>query len=601
MPSMRWRCRRWFALTLVFTLSLAFITIAPPATATPSAASVTPLGSTSGWLETGPLPGSIYLPYAVVTLHDGRVLAVASGAQPGQQAARASIYDQATNAWTQTSQMNLASGYGAPVVLDDGNVLFTGGGLQADEDPDTFMTLSACQIYDPATNQWSSVAPMLESHAEHTATLLADGSVLVVGGVTGRGESASISGATNDVERYNPTTNTWTRVGSEKTPRISRSVVLLRDGRVMVVSGNDGRAHYLSSAELFDPKTDSWSLTAPMNDAHDGASATVLLDGDVLLAGGADDPSTALPLLSSEIYDPTTNSWSNGPRMATPRKDQAAVLLPSGKVLVVGGNGVNHLNNNGIGVTNTSELYDPATNSWSNGPDLPEAVGYPSAVPLADGNIQALVLGATNLNGAASRGLLYTSRVPGPTQPQLAPGGPLPANRVYFPQTGHYLADGFLAYWQHFGGLPVFGYPISEEFQQSGITVQYFERARFEWHPGSDPARYDVELGLLGDQAAQAQGLLTTAPFQPIEAASDQNCTFDTVTDHRLCFGFRAYWQSHGGLLIFGRPISEEFSDPTSGLTVQYFERAVFEYHPEKPAPYQVLLRRLGAEQLAGE
>ena len=77
---------------------------------------------------------------------------------------------------------------------------------------------------------------------------------------------------------------------------------------------------------------------------------------------------------------------------------------------------------------------------------------------------------------------------------------------VYFDQTGHNACQGFLAYWQHFGGVDAFGYPLTEEFTfvdpvtGRPTTMQYFERARFEWHPGSAPQRYDVQLGLLGSE-----------------------------------------------------------------------------------------------------
>ncbi|HLI51350.1 MAG TPA: excalibur calcium-binding domain-containing protein [Thermomicrobiaceae bacterium] len=72
------------------------------------------------------------------------------------------------------------------------------------------------------------------------------------------------------------------------------------------------------------------------------------------------------------------------------------------------------------------------------------------------------------------------------------------AGCTYYPSTGHNLCGGFRAYWQKYGGLAVYGMPISEEFQENGVTVQYFERQRFEWHPGEWPERFDVELGLLG-------------------------------------------------------------------------------------------------------
>ncbi len=89
--------------------------------------------------------------------------------------------------------------------------------------------------------------------------------------------------------------------------------------------------------------------------------------------------------------------------------------------------------------------------------------------------------------------------------------------RVYFPETGHTLAYGFLNFWRHNGGLAVFGYPISEEFTEvnpddgKAYTVQYFERARFEYHPGHKGTPYEVMLGRLGSQLAAARGLQVEA------------------------------------------------------------------------------------------
>ena len=84
-------------------------------------------------------------------------------------------------------------------------------------------------------------------------------------------------------------------------------------------------------------------------------------------------------------------------------------------------------------------------------------------------------------------------------------------DRLYFAATGHYLAYGFKTYWQQHGGLAVFGYPISEEFTENGRTVQYFERARFEWWPEHRGTPYEVQLGLLGTDAA-ARDQVSTAP-----------------------------------------------------------------------------------------
>ncbi|WP_051914481.1 glycosyl hydrolase family 18 protein [Thermorudis peleae] len=198
------------------------------------------------------------------------------------------------------------------------------------------------------------------------------------------------------------------------------------------------------------------------------------------------------------------------------------------------------------------------------------------------------------------------------------PPFPSTADRLYFPETGHSLAYGFKAFWQRSGGLPVFGYPLTEEFDEFNpdtgqrYTVQYFERQRFEYHPEFKGTPYEVELGRLGVTDAQRRGLLSTPPFQPLPPTtqSDASCQFFPETGHRLCNAFRQYWQSHGldlgdpgisfreSLALFGYPISEEFTDPACGCTVQYFERARFEYHPENPDPYKVLLGLLGTDTL---
>lgn len=69
-----------------------------------------------------------------------------------------------------------------------------------------------------------------------------------------------------------------------------------------------------------------------------------------------------------------------------------------------------------------------------------------------------------------------------------------------FPETGQSVGGGFRRFWEANGGVPIFGFPITGEFKENGLTVQYFERARFEHHPGSNPAKWDVMLGLVGSE-----------------------------------------------------------------------------------------------------
>lgn len=165
-----------------------------------------------------------------------------------------------------------------------------------------------------------------------------------------------------------------------------------------------------------------------------------------------------------------------------------------------------------------------------------------------------------------------------------------------FPETGHTLRGAFLSFWEQHGGLAVFGYPITEEFDEESLTdgqtyrVQYFERQRFELHP-ENAAPWNVLLGLLGVEL-----LPGTEPYPRAEPDTGPGCTWFDATGHNLCGRFREYWEQHG-LMIFGYPISEEFS--LNDSTVQYFERARFESHPGNQPPYDVLLGFLGHEALA--
>jgi hypothetical protein len=171
----------------------------------------------------------------------------------------------------------------------------------------------------------------------------------------------------------------------------------------------------------------------------------------------------------------------------------------------------------------------------------------------------------------------------------------------FFAETGHNLCGAFLAYWQRAGGLTIFGYPISEAFPQlqaDGVTrtVQYFERNRFELHTEHAGTDYEVLLGLLGSELSSARR--GEPAFQPLSAAPTGR-EFFAATGHSLGGAFRDYWRNHGGLAVFGYPISEEFQEyrPETGqwYTVQYFERNRFEYHAEHAGtPFAVQLGLLG-------
>lgn len=151
---------------------------------------------------------------------------------------------------------------------------------------------------------------------------------------------------------------------------------------------------------------------------------------------------------------------------------------------------------------------------------------------------------------------------------------------TYFPQTGHNLALGFRAYWQQHGGQAAFGLPISEEFRQVNATdgkeytVQYFELARFEYHPEIADPNYQVSLGFLGREAE------SHAEISSAVVANSRAGAYFPQTSHNLTAPFLQYWQQSGGLNRFGYPISEQLQD-SNGRTVQYFERAEFVYYSE--------------------
>ena len=191
-------------------------------------------------------------------------------------------------------------------------------------------------------------------------------------------------------------------------------------------------------------------------------------------------------------------------------------------------------------------------------------------------------------------------------------GGPL-TNAIgerTFPQVPYTIAPPFYPYWEGQGGLPIFGLPLSKQIVEGGYRAQYFERQRLEAHP-ENAAPYSVLLGLVGNETAARRGLVGTAPFAPRADNAAAGCEYFATTRHSVCGDFRAYWHRYGldfgepgttareSLALFGLPISEPFQEKLENgqtYTVQYFERARFELHPENPAPYTVLLGRLTAD-----
>ncbi|HYF61613.1 MAG TPA: hypothetical protein VD886_02300 [Herpetosiphonaceae bacterium] len=201
----------------------------------------------------------------------------------------------------------------------------------------------------------------------------------------------------------------------------------------------------------------------------------------------------------------------------------------------------------------------------------------------------------------------------------------LPTARVaeggerYFPQTGHTLGGAFKAYYEGHGldlghpgvsadeSLALFGYPLSEPFEEINpdtgelLRVQYFERARFEWHP-ENPDPYKVLLGRFGFTTLLRRGTTAVIP-NPNQAPSGPGCRVYTETGYSLCAPFLGYWQRNGGLPVFGFPITATDAEVSqtdgASYTTVWTERERLEHHPENAGtPYEILLGLLGAEDL---
>jgi hypothetical protein len=211
---------------------------------------------------------------------------------------------------------------------------------------------------------------------------------------------------------------------------------------------------------------------------------------------------------------------------------------------------------------------------------------------------------------------LTTTNLPLTVQPpRPTPTAPNYIPPIYFPETGHYIYNLFQSYWKQFGGLEIFGYPLTEQRLEGDYWVQYFERARFEYHPEyekKDPnwdklsnaakLKLQIQLTRLGADLVSQR---TANKGYPAADAKSQlpGATLFPETGHTISGSIAAYWQSHNGLVNFGYPLSEPLQE-TSPLdhktyTVQYFERTRLEIHPENAGTsYEILLGQMGRELL---
>ncbi|HAT11305.1 MAG TPA: hypothetical protein DCS97_12110, partial [Planctomycetes bacterium] len=261
-----------------------------------------------------------------VQLADGRVLIAGSTWTPWTSC---EVYDPTGRIWSPTGAMVAVQRGARLTLLADGRVLASGGFVT--NGSNQISSVATCSLYNPINGTWSATGSMRTARNDHSATLLADGRVLVVAGQTTVLDLSTVQGS---CEVYDPQTGTWSYTGSLATFRFAHTATLLASGRVLVTGGKAGSTVW-SSCELFQPASGEWSPTGSLVSARSNHAATLLPSGRVLVSGGelAGLTQTAL----CEDYDPYGGTWTAAPAMAAARKSHSAILMPDGGVLIAGG------------------------------------------------------------------------------------------------------------------------------------------------------------------------------------------------------------------------------------------------------------------------
>ena len=254
----------------------------------------------------------------------------------------ASMPHTPSNTWVATGGLTHGRAGAAATLLNDGDVIVSGGSTDAG-------VSASAERYNPSGGVFVAMPPMQTARARHTATLLPDGRVLVAGGVGSDGL------ATSAVEIYDPGSNAWTPAAPLHVGRADQTATALYDGRIVIAGGRDG-ALSLDTIEIYDPEAGVFALSsARLSAPRTGHATAQLYDGTLIVTGGYDGITA---LSSADLYDPFSDTIAAGPPLATPRFSHSATTLLSGRVLVAAGRGDE-------GELVSAEIYDPATNLFA--------------------------------------------------------------------------------------------------------------------------------------------------------------------------------------------------------------------------------------------
>lgn len=267
-----------------------------------------------------------------------------------------------------TSTGSLGTGrYGQTATLLENGTVLVVGGYDINNNH-----LASAELYNLTTGAFTATGSLNTARANHTATLLDDGTVLIVGGFDANWNLLA------SAELYSPSTGTFAPTGSLATARANHTATLLANGKVLVAGSNDTNNNAVASAELYDPSIANFIATGSLNTPRGAHSATLLNDGTVLVLGGQ---ASGNLITGAELYNPTAGTFSMTGSLNTARMAHTATLMNSGMVLVAGGQDINN------NVLSSAELYNPGTMTFSVTGNLNTARGDHTATLLNNGQV----------------------------------------------------------------------------------------------------------------------------------------------------------------------------------------------------------------------
>lgn len=314
-------------------------------------------------------------------------------------------------------------------LLADGRVLVAGG-WTTNRDGTAGATVASAEIFDPASGAWTPTGQMLAARRGHAAIRLNTGKVLVVGGADDPMVAGSV---TPTAELFDPDSGTWSATGSLREPRDDFTATLLDDGRVLVAGGVDNWDNTLASTEIYDPASGTWTPGALLQVGRFLHTATKLGDGTVLMSGGWIDDTSQWTTATAERYDPAANVSSLVYPLALARVFHAATALEDGRVIVSGGYRSDPPGGFGRYVPQSfgeSEIFDPVTGTWTTVASLAEARYLHQSLLLSDGSV--LVVGGYDV---ATRMPAVGVERYDPAADAWAPAGTLPTGITGFTLT----------------------------------------------------------------------------------------------------------------------------------------------------------------------